>query len=55
MGAQLVLMAEHLHFQVEAATVLTSAAIITAALTFISLFPAFLAARLKPATAFSQA
>jgi putative ABC transport system permease protein len=54
MGAQLILMAEHLHFQLEVGTVLSSALIITAALTFISLIPAFLAARLKPATAFSH-
>lgn len=55
MGAQLILMSEHLHFQLEPGTVLLSAAIITAALTLISLIPAYLAARLKPATAFSHA
>jgi ABC-type lipoprotein release transport system permease subunit len=54
-GAQLLLMSEHLYFQVEFGTVLFSAVFITVALTLISLIPAFLAARLKPVTAFSHA
>ncbi len=54
LGAQILLMANTLKFQLDANGAFTAAAIITGCLTFISLIPASRAARLVPFTAFSH-
>jgi ABC-type antimicrobial peptide transport system permease subunit len=53
-GAQLILMSESLHFQVDMGTLVSSAVFITGVLTLTSLLPAFLAARLRPVIAMSH-
>ncbi len=53
-GAQLVLMSDHLQFQLHPLGVLGSAVLITGVLGFMSLFPALSAARLQPALAIAH-
>ncbi|WP_309895711.1 FtsX-like permease family protein [Archangium sp.] len=53
-GAQVVLMTDFLHFQVGPRALLPPVFFVTACVSFVSLFPAFLAARLRPVTAMSH-